>query len=128
MCYLCKVILHDYEIIKKIPENLIAKSILFVGFKILEQIYMNFNLDEIVSACKNFKSKIFLFTKMPIINNLLKVSSEVVFNFSIVLLNFAQNFDKIYPNILNLIKNHGNIFDALEKKKKFQTIKKKLNF
>ncbi|EGR28341.1 n-terminal domain protein [Ichthyophthirius multifiliis] len=89
--YLSKMILYDYEFIKLIPYSLLAASVLYIVFKIVQEINNNFQAEQ------NIKQII----------NLLKIECKDLVNVSTRILNLAKNFEQFYPEYTNLKKFNG---------------------
>ncbi|KAM3130663.1 hypothetical protein pb186bvf_017255 [Paramecium bursaria] len=89
--YLAKMILYEYDLCSQHKYTLLGASLIFVGFKIVEQLETNFNAElqikEISLQCGLEHEQ------------LIEVAAKV--------LNLAKNFEKQYPNLENLKKFNG---------------------
>lgn len=86
--YLSKMIIHDYDLIRKYSLKYLAASILYITVKIIEQIKQSVDIDEIVEKLKR----------------LLSLNEDLFFNSSEEVLSLAKNFEKRFPNAKNLQK------------------------
>ena len=96
--YLSKMAMHDYELLNKQNSFELAGAIIFVAFKIIEQLDKEFPIDMKASEVKKH----------------LGISDEVLFDTSSRILSVAKNFEKIYPNLDNLKKFNGFSLDDEE--------------
>lgn len=86
--YLSKMIVHDYDLIRKYSLKYLAASILYITVKIIEQIKQSIDIDEIVEKLKR----------------LLSLNEDLFFNSSEEVLSLAKSFEKKFPNAKNLQK------------------------
>lgn len=98
--YISKMVMHDYNFIRKHSLKYIAASCMFIAFKLMEQ--MN----------KNLKPKI-LIEKMK---SKLKLSEQTFFATSEQALTLAKNFEKLFPYAKNLAKFDSFVLENLSNK------------
>ncbi|KAL4469497.1 hypothetical protein ABPG74_004750 [Tetrahymena malaccensis] len=89
--YLCKMILYDYEYFKSIPYSASAASIMYIVFKIFNQMIQEFSADVIIQT----------------VIQILQVDKNVLIQSSARILNLAKNFDEYFPDLKNLKKFNG---------------------
>jgi len=95
--YLAKASLHDYELASQQTYSELAAAILFVAFKIVEQLDKSFSLSQMLNK----------------ITSILQVEEDIVYDCATRVLSVAKNFDKLYPNLENLKKFHSFNFDEM---------------
>lgn len=86
--YLSKMIIHDYDLIKKYSVKYLSASVLYITVKIIEQVKLSIDIDQIVEKLKN----------------LLLLNEDIFFNSSEEVLGLAKTFEKKFPNSKNLQK------------------------
>lgn len=86
--YLSKMVIHDYDLVKKYSIKYLAASILYITVKIIEQVRQTLDIDAIVEKMKN----------------LLSLNEEIFYNSSEEILSLAKTFEKKFPNAKNLLK------------------------
>jgi len=96
--YLCKMNCHDTKISHKSPSK-IAASTLFVALKISEQI------NDEVYICEYFCKKLIHLSQCP---------EKKIVKLAKIILNNAQNFDKLFHGLENLKKYHYEAITNLE--------------
>ncbi|EAR88519.2 amine-terminal domain cyclin (macronuclear) [Tetrahymena thermophila SB210] len=89
--YLCKMILYDYEYFKSIPYSVSAASIMYIVFKIFNQMIQEFSADVIIQT----------------VIQILQVDKNTLIQSSARILNLAKNFDEYFPDLKNLKKFNG---------------------
>ncbi|KAL4450950.1 hypothetical protein ABPG74_021272 [Tetrahymena malaccensis] len=94
MCiYLAKMVSHEYSIINNHNQTTIAGAIIYVSFKILQQMYNEFNLVALIQQ----------------VIQILSLNNEEILKASTLLLNLARSFERQYPNLNNLRKFSADI-------------------
>ncbi|CAD8056391.1 unnamed protein product [Paramecium sonneborni] len=89
--YLSKMVLYDYEICGKSNYTLLGAALIFVAFKIVEQLDSTFNAD---SQIKDIAQTI-------------QIDQDQLIETAAKVLNLAKNFEKHFPNLENLKKFNG---------------------
>ncbi|EGR31142.1 n-terminal domain protein [Ichthyophthirius multifiliis] len=89
--YLSKMILYDYENIKMASYSTIAASVLYIIFKIIQQINLNFSAEENIQQ----------------VLSVLQIEQKLIIQLSIIILDLAKKFDIYYPQFQNLKKFNG---------------------
>ncbi|CAD8144368.1 unnamed protein product [Paramecium pentaurelia] len=89
--YLSKMILHDYEICGKTNYTLLAAALIFVAFKIVEQLDSSFDADNQIKD----------------IAFVIQVDHDQLIDIAAKVLNLAKHFEKHFPNLENLKKFNG---------------------
>ncbi|KAL4488076.1 hypothetical protein ABPG72_009414 [Tetrahymena utriculariae] len=89
--YLCKMVLYDYEYFKNIPYTVSAASIIYIVFKIFNQMIEDFSADIIIQT----------------VIQILQVDKNTLIQSSARILNLAKNFDDYFPDLKNLKKFNG---------------------
>lgn len=86
--YLSKMVVHDYDLLKKYSAKYLAASILYITVKIMEQVRQSLDIDLIVEKLKT----------------LLTLNEDVFFSSSEEILALAKTFERKFPNSKNLQK------------------------
>jgi cyclin B/cyclin A len=95
--YLAKMCMHDYYLSQKLP-SLLAIGCVYVSLKICEQLKKNdFITTEVVQS-------ILEVSQVPE-EEILKISQKILY--------LAQNFDKVYPGLINLKETHFSVITKL---------------
>ncbi|CAK75196.1 unnamed protein product (macronuclear) [Paramecium tetraurelia] len=89
--YLSKMVLFDYEICGKNNYTLLAAALIFVAFKIVEQLETTFNAD----------------SQIKDVAQIIQVDQDQLVEVAAKILNLAKNFEKHFPNLENLKKFNG---------------------
>ncbi|CAD8061186.1 unnamed protein product [Paramecium sonneborni] len=89
--YLSKMVLYDYEICSKNNYTLLAAALIFVAFKIVEQLENSFNADSQIKE----------------VAQIIQVDQDQLVEVAAKILNLAKNFEKHFPNLENLKKFNG---------------------
>ncbi|CAD8139238.1 unnamed protein product [Paramecium octaurelia] len=89
--YLSKMVLFDYEICGKYNYTLLAAALIFVAFKIVEQLDTTFNAD----------------SQIKDVAQIIQVDQDQLVEVAAKILNLAKNFEKHFPNLENLKKFNG---------------------
>ncbi|CAK58509.1 unnamed protein product (macronuclear) [Paramecium tetraurelia] len=89
--YLSKMVLYDYEICGKTNYTLLAAALIFVAFKIIEQLDSSFNAD----------------SQIKDVAQIIQVDQDQLIETAAKVLNLAKNFEKHFPNLENLKKFNG---------------------
>ncbi|KRX09298.1 Cyclin-like protein [Pseudocohnilembus persalinus] len=93
--YLSKMILYDYDLVKDRQYSLLAGALIFVAFKIIEQIEANFKAEEQIRS----------------VIKILNVKNDILIETAAKILTLAKSFDKQYPQLENLKKFNGFSLD-----------------
>lgn len=99
--YLLKMMMHENSLLVKQKKHELAASIIFVTFKIIEQLDSDFPVEAKAKEIREF----------------LQVNEDIFYETASRVLNFAKNFEKIYPNFENLKKFNGFALDDEENSK-----------
>ncbi|CAD8043080.1 unnamed protein product [Paramecium primaurelia] len=89
--YLSKMVLYDYEICGKNNYTLLSAALIFVAFKIVEQLETTFNADNQIKD----------------VAQIIQVDQDQLVEVAAKILNLAKNFEKHFPNLENLKKFNG---------------------
>ncbi|CAD8053234.1 unnamed protein product [Paramecium sonneborni] len=89
--YLSKMVLYDYEICSKNNYTLLAAALIFVAFKIVEQLETSFNAD----------------SQIKDVAQIIQVDQDQLIEVAAKILNLAKNFEKHFPSLENLKKFNG---------------------
>ncbi|CAD8139646.1 unnamed protein product [Paramecium pentaurelia] len=89
--YLAKMVLYDYEICGKNNYTLLSAALIFVAFKIVEQLETTFNAD----------------SQIKDVADIIQVDQDQLVEVAAKILNLAKNFEKHFPNLENLKKFNG---------------------
>ncbi|CAD8144489.1 unnamed protein product [Paramecium octaurelia] len=89
--YLSKMVLYDYEICGKTNYTLLAAALIFVAFKIIEQLDSSFHAD----------------SQIKDVAQIIQVDQDQLIETAAKVLNLAKNFEKHFPNLENLKKFNG---------------------
>ncbi|CAD8141600.1 unnamed protein product [Paramecium pentaurelia] len=96
--YLSKMVLYDYEICGKTNYTLLASALIFVAFKIVEQLDSSFNAD----------------SQIKDVAQIIQVDQDQLIEIAAKVLNLAKNFEKHFPNLENLKKFNGFQLEDVE--------------
>jgi hypothetical protein len=98
------MILYDYELVSSYNYFLLCGGLIFVGFKILEQLEKSFNSEEKVKMY-------FCHFKILEIVQMTQLDHGEIMEVAAKVLNLAKMFDTIYPNFENLKKYNAFALD-----------------
>lgn len=93
------MVLHDYELVRTYNYFHLAGGLIFVGFKVIEQLDPSFDSElKVIFFSINYIIQFKEVIKISELNSddLIEVASQV--------LNLAKTFDKLYPTLENLKK------------------------
>lgn len=99
--------LYDYEFNKTATYSLLAASVIFIVFKIFQQIHLNFVAEAhvrnsgLITLCHSLSLQI----KQILV--ILKIDSKSLVTSSTHILHLAKNFEEFFPELTNLKRFNG---------------------